>query len=141
MSVAPASKEVLEQADVLAAWLQQISDDEHWRPYRGSVEIEQCSHPDRTSRVRPLISAGNVETKGRAAFLLRCRGPSRESLEPTSLEMFPGEILTLYHDKDFPLTMDGKPLIVGERTIITQPASINVAPGDMLLLIVIFTKR
>ncbi len=61
MSVAPASKEVLEQADVLAAWLQQISDDENWRPYRGSVEVEQCSPPDRTSRVRPLISAGNVE--------------------------------------------------------------------------------
>jgi hypothetical protein len=55
--------------------------------------------------------------------------------------MFPGEIVTLYHDKDFPLTMDGKPLIVGERTVITQPASINVAPGDILLLIMIFTKR
>jgi hypothetical protein len=81
-----------------------------------------------------------LQTKGRVAFLLRCRGPCRESLEPTSLEMFPGEILTLYHDKDFSLTMDGKPLIAGDRTIITQPASINVAPGDTLLLIVIFTK-
>jgi hypothetical protein len=61
MSVAPASKEVLEQADILAAWLQQISDEEHWRPYRGSVEIKQCSHPDRSSRVKALIDAGNVE--------------------------------------------------------------------------------
>jgi hypothetical protein len=29
MSIALVSKEVLEQADVLAAWLQQISDEEH----------------------------------------------------------------------------------------------------------------
>jgi hypothetical protein len=55
------SKEILEQADVLAEWLQQISEKEHWRPYRGNVEIEQCSHPDRTNKVRSLISAGNME--------------------------------------------------------------------------------
>lgn len=61
MSVAQVSKEVQEQADALAAWLRQISDDEHWRPYRGSIDIEQCSHPDRITRVRSLISAGNVE--------------------------------------------------------------------------------
>jgi hypothetical protein len=49
--------------------------------------------------------------------------------------------MALHYDNKFTPTVDGKPLIVGEQTIITQPASINVAAGDILLFVVIFTKR
>lgn len=54
----PSSKELLEQARVLTDWLLGTAD---WRPYRGNLEIEQCSHPDRVQHIRPVISALNVE--------------------------------------------------------------------------------
>jgi hypothetical protein len=57
MSADVPGKEVLDQAGVLAGWL---LENEQWRPYRGSAEIAQCSHPDRGQRVKPVIDAMNV---------------------------------------------------------------------------------
>ena len=57
MSADVPSKEALDQAGVLAGWLRE---NDQWRSYRGSAEIAQCSHPDRTQRVKPVINAMNV---------------------------------------------------------------------------------
>lgn len=73
MSANVSSKEALDQAGVLAGWLMENES------YRGSAEIAQWSHPDRTQRVKPVMNAMN--TTGKAAFLLRCRGPCNTSLE------------------------------------------------------------
>lgn len=75
MSANVSSKEALDQAGVLAGWLMENES------YRGSAEIAQWSHPDRTQRVKPVMNAMNVATTGKAAFLLRCRGPCNTSLE------------------------------------------------------------
>ena len=45
MSASVSRKKALDQAGVLAGW---PMENEQWRPYRGSAEIAQCSHPDRT---------------------------------------------------------------------------------------------
>ena len=60
MSADVHSKGLLEQAGVLTKWL--LETDE-WRPYRGNVEIGQCSHPDRMEHIKPMIKAMNVEVR------------------------------------------------------------------------------
>jgi hypothetical protein len=57
--------EALEQVYALATWLQGIPEREYWRPYRGSVAVEQCSHPNRAAKVKGLISAENVHVRFR----------------------------------------------------------------------------
>ena len=70
------SKELLEQAVALAKWL---LGNEHWQPYRGMAEIEQCSHPERKQRVKPVINAMNVEVSSKhpGIFMLILIGVSR----------------------------------------------------------------
>jgi hypothetical protein len=66
-------KEALEQVDVLATWLRGIPEREYWRPYRGSVAVEQCSHPNRAAKVKGLISAENVHVSfGNLLSSLQC---------------------------------------------------------------------
>lgn len=60
MSTDTPRKELLEQARVLTKWLLETED---WRPYRGSVEIEQCSHLDRMQHIKPMINAMDVEVR------------------------------------------------------------------------------
>ena len=43
MSADIPSKELLEQMGALGKWLIM---NEQWQPYRGTAEIEQCSHPE-----------------------------------------------------------------------------------------------
>lgn len=57
MSADVSSKEVLDQASLLAEWLLKK---EQWRSYGGSAEIAQCSHPDRIQRVKAVINVMNV---------------------------------------------------------------------------------
>jgi hypothetical protein len=153
------SRSSQKEIDELTAWLQGISETDDWRPYQGSNQVQQCSHPDRTIRVEPLVRSAEIEvssisrrlrfpanqvfsqTRGRAAFLIRCRGPCSNSLKPTSLETFPGQLLTLYHGTEHAPTADGKPLTVGEWVTFTQPTKIHVTSGDTLLLFVTFKKR
>lgn len=70
------SKELLEQAGALAKWLLA---NEHWQPYRGTAEIEQCSHPERKQRVKPVINAMSVEVSSKypEMFMLILIGVSR----------------------------------------------------------------
>jgi hypothetical protein len=51
----------LKEIDELTAWLQGISETNDWRPYQGSNEVQQCSHPDQTIRVEPLVRAAEIE--------------------------------------------------------------------------------
>jgi hypothetical protein len=102
----------LKEIDELTAWLQGISETNDWRPYQGSNEVQQCSHPDQTIRVEPLVRAAEIETRGRAAFLIRCRGPCSNSLKPTLLETFPGQFLALSHGTEHPPTADGDTLLL-----------------------------
>lgn len=60
MSADTPSRELLEQAEVLTIWLVET---EEWRPYRGNIEIEQCSHLNRIKHIIPMIKAMNVEVK------------------------------------------------------------------------------
>src|SRR5882757_4716712 len=76
MSADVPSKELLEQAGILAKWLLGI---ENWQPYRGTAKIEQCSHPDRKQRVKPVINAMNVEVSSKysCVFMQILIGASR----------------------------------------------------------------
>ena len=63
------SKDLLEQAGALSTWLVRS---EHWQPYRGMAEIEQCSHPDRKQRLKPVINAMKVEVSSKCPIYLCC---------------------------------------------------------------------
>lgn len=131
--------EVLEQANDLAGWLSQVTD-RNWATYRGSHQIEQCSHPDRTKKIINLIRAVRLETAGKLAFILRCRGPFVGTLEPTSREMLPGEIITISRNEACASYVDGTPFNPGERHKIAAPARLDIEAGDVLFLLVVFTK-
>ncbi|KAH8695689.1 hypothetical protein BGW36DRAFT_205991 [Talaromyces proteolyticus] len=64
------TKEVLDQVRTLATWLNDVLDEDYWRPYRANVDVEQCSHPDRVNKIRPLISTGNIEVSRDISVLL-----------------------------------------------------------------------
>jgi hypothetical protein len=55
------SRSSMKEIDELTAWLQGISETDDWRPYQGSNEVQQCSHPDRTIRVEPLVRAAEIK--------------------------------------------------------------------------------
>lgn len=55
----------MEALNTLASWLSVAAMQEYWRPYRGSSVVEQCSHPDRATKVMPLIKAANVEVSSK----------------------------------------------------------------------------
>ncbi|KAI2959646.1 hypothetical protein CBS147352_10780 [Aspergillus niger] len=131
----------MEPLKTFASWLSEATTQEHWRPYRGSSVVEQCSHPDRATKVMPLIKAAGVETRGKAAFLIRCHGPCNERLGPTDFETFPGDLLILNNGKRLPSTADGKPLIMGRWLSFNQAVNIAVASGEVLYLLAIFKKR
>lgn len=75
------------------------------------------------------------------AFLLRCKGPRRTSLEPTPIETFPAKIVILEsNDDSFPV-VDGERLKIGDTISTGKAANITVNAGNRLLMLVIFSKR
>lgn len=97
----------------------------------------------RYTQILPRICADAdfyLKTTGKVAFLLRCIGPCSTFLEPTALETYPGEILTLYHTEGSSPTLNDVLLKIGEQLNISQPARISVGSGDTVLFCLIFRK-
>jgi hypothetical protein len=66
MSIDVHSGIALEHANNLVAWLSSLGEDA-WVSYPSS-SIEQCSHPDRKSRIVGLLKAANTEVSRCAEF-------------------------------------------------------------------------
>ena len=151
----PYDSQVPELARALAQWL--LAND-RWEKYPGQVGIDACSHPDRASKLVPMIKLMDIEVspvypprtdratepykpQRKTAFLLRCKGPVDTHLEPRKSEAFPAEIVPLHQDEGSTPTLNGKAMEVGERITLETMAHLVVHEEQWLFFCAIFENQ